>query len=675
MNGVTIAQVVVVSEHRHAALPAELAGSLVLAVADALTTLLLKVELAELLLLEDGTVRVCGGIPTDEKSAEQSLRLLLDRVLLSSCSVTPALLRAARRPCQGKVSFLVRELEVALIPTNRGAARRALARLYREVAQAVGQYPNLQKAVEAIRLTDASVPEAVNPEPSAVTEYSVALSVSPVHVTLLEPEPIDEWIEISPVFPEVAAAKAPIDPIRSTIDVYSQINIPDLVVPTTGKQQKQQDESVWQPVEHTQKLTLTRHSKTPIVDIQVAPIPKRKITPPPAIVSAPALVANVVPPPTVTPPPALASEPEVVELSDDDLREVTAELEVSSLAPTSATLDDNSTSNAVEINTPSEAQTAEPFLLVIPTLGQNTDHDTVFAEIAELGFAELLTTEALIPCVDESEDTVLEVSTFVEEEKTGEPAIVGEIVVSEFDSVSEYDLPDVENLSPSGPIVAAIEPPAPVPPQNLGAHCYAAPARFARTPTNVSDRIAQFSVAQIPSSNELTNGLRNLAGVEHEPMTDPSATPPPTVYATEQVGRELPAPTGVFVRTLIGLGTTGLLVLVAQISTGKIAKVSAAATTTPIAVGRSSCRAILKVEDIPLGATVHVSQSGQRPKSEMLQVNQLPFQIDGLSCGEPAELLVKLSNRGWYRIPIEGSRLSGSENSEPVRIATYLKSQ
>jgi hypothetical protein len=201
LNGVTIAQVVVVSEHRHAALPAELAGSLILAVADALTSLSLKVGPAELVLLEDGTVRVCGGIPTDDMSAEQSLRLLLDRILLSSCSVTPALLRAARRPSQGKVSILVRELEVALIPTNRGAARRALARLCREVSQAILLYPILQQAVEAIRLPDVAgveaqvvesqAAEAESIEPSAVAEYSVAVSVSPVPVAVLESEPVD----------------------------------------------------------------------------------------------------------------------------------------------------------------------------------------------------------------------------------------------------------------------------------------------------------------------------------------------------------------------------------------------------------------------------------------------------------------------------------------------------
>jgi hypothetical protein len=695
LNGVTIEQVVVASEHRYAALPAELAGSLVLAVADAMTSLSLKVGLGELVLLEDGTVRVRGGIPTDEMSAEQSLRLLLDRALLSSSSVTPSLFKAARRPCQGKVTNLVRELEVALIPTNRGAARRALARLCREVSQALRQNPNLQQAVEALLLADTAAvevevvesqaPEAASIEPAAAAEYSVALSLSPVPMTLLEAEPIDEWVEISPVFPDVVPATAQRDRIPQSVGKYASIDIPDLEVPIAGKQYEQPQESVWQPVEHTQKLTPVQYSKTPIVDIKVAPAPPLDIAPP-AITPKPACAAKLAPPPTITPPPALVAEPEVVELSDDDLHEVTAELTVSSAAQSPPRLLDDSSSTADEFTASVEHQTAEPFLLVVPTLEQNTEHDTTVAEVDGPRLSEASAAEAVEPYTDESQDTVLDVATFVDEEKPAvvascvderNPAVVAvddEISLSEFDSVSEYDLPEIGPL-PSEPIVATIaEQPPKAPTQILGPHSYAAPARFSRTPANVRDRIAQFSVAQIPSPNELTHGLRHLAGVEHEPTADPSATPPPTVYAAEEVGCDHPAPKGVLVRTLIGLGTTGLLVVV-TVSTGRIANVSAAATGAPIAASRSSCRAILKIDEIPLGTTLHVSQNGQRPRSEILQVNQLPFQIDGLSCGEPAELLVKLSDHGWYRIPIEGSRLSAFENSEPVRIATYLKSR
>ncbi len=714
MNGVTIAQVIVVSEQRHAALPAELAGSLVLAVADALTTLSLKLGPAELVLLDDGTVRVCGGTPTDEASAEQSLRLLLDRILLSSCSVTPALLRAARRPGQGKVSILVRELEVALIPTNRGAARRALARLYREVSQAIRQYPRLQQAVESFQFPEPVEVDVVESrsidaafvEPAAPVEYSVALSVSPVPVALKEPEAIDEWIEISPEFPDVIAVTLQSDRIPQAINGCVSIDIPDLEIPIGGIQQKPHQESAWQPVEHTQKLVPIHHSKTPIADHKVAQV----------------TALDIAPPPTSTPPTALAAEPEVVELSDDDLHEVTAglaiasakvadtglpqtittphawvagevaaELPAAALVETSTIFADLSALGAAEIMAPpatiapppalaaeSEAleQTAEPFLLVVPTLLQNTDHDTTVAEIVCSESASPKDAATLEPCAGESEDTVLDAVTFVEEEKPAAVAPIDEISWSEFDSESDSDPLAIVNFTPYGPVIARIvEPLMEERPQVLGPHSYAAPARFPPTPTKVSERIAQFSVARNPSPNELTHGLRTLAGVEEESNSDPSATPPPTAYAAEQVVGDHPAPKGVFVRTLIGLGTTGLLIVFAQISAGKFAKDSAVATNVSIEVGRSSCRAILKLDEIPLGTTVHVSQNGQRPRSEMLQVSQVPFRIGGLSCGEPAELLVKLSERGWYRVPIEAKQLSGIENSEPVRIATYLKSR
>ena len=79
-----------------------------LAAADALVSLSLRIGPHELVLLEDGTVRVCGGTPADELSSEQSLRELLDQLLLCSSSVTPSLLRASRRPSRGNVAEFVR---------------------------------------------------------------------------------------------------------------------------------------------------------------------------------------------------------------------------------------------------------------------------------------------------------------------------------------------------------------------------------------------------------------------------------------------------------------------------------------------------------------------------------------------------------------------------------------
>jgi len=357
LNGVTVAQTLVVAERRLAALPAELAGSLVLAAADALVSLSLSIGPQELVLLEDGTIRICGGTATDEFSAEQSVRYILEQLLLGASSVTPALLRAARRPSRGNLAELVRELEVALIPTNRGAARRALARLSREVAQALAQSPELQRAAderasfEHARAESASAPVVAPP---------------PVYT---EPEEEFEIIELemSPSLPVVPVAPAAAPPIEHGVPTPpaaanpTVFEIPDLEIPGTNKAEFEAL-SDWQPVEHTVKLEM----------------PTR-----------PTLAQRVAPTATFHSPMGLAQSAafqfEYVELSDDDVREATAELPAK--APPKRALPPKPPMRVVqqplevagitgraqaldEALIDSEAVTAEPFLLVAPSLGQ-----------------------------------------------------------------------------------------------------------------------------------------------------------------------------------------------------------------------------------------------------------------------------------------------------------------
>src|SRR5690606_9229311 len=65
--------------------------------------------------------------------AEASVRALLTKLLEVSGSGTPALTTAAKRKPGNGLPALVEELEAALIPVNRAAGRRALARLARVV--------------------------------------------------------------------------------------------------------------------------------------------------------------------------------------------------------------------------------------------------------------------------------------------------------------------------------------------------------------------------------------------------------------------------------------------------------------------------------------------------------------------------------------------------------------
>ncbi len=135
---VTLDEVVSAARLRVASLVAELSGYLVLAAADHFIDSPRQVTSAEVLLQEDGSIIVIGGEACDEAHAEGCLRALLAECLAVSRSGAPAIHRAASASTRVGVSRFVIELEAALIPVNRAASRRALARLHREVSRAKG---------------------------------------------------------------------------------------------------------------------------------------------------------------------------------------------------------------------------------------------------------------------------------------------------------------------------------------------------------------------------------------------------------------------------------------------------------------------------------------------------------------------------------------------------------
>ena len=136
---VTLVEVMGAARCRRAALAAEVAGYVVLLAADQISAAPRRVSAADVVITEDGSVRLVGGSAADAQAAESALRELLDELLLVSSSGSAALLRAARRDAAGSAERLIAELEVALIPANRSAARRALARLSRETIRARGR--------------------------------------------------------------------------------------------------------------------------------------------------------------------------------------------------------------------------------------------------------------------------------------------------------------------------------------------------------------------------------------------------------------------------------------------------------------------------------------------------------------------------------------------------------
>lgn len=130
-------EVVAAVEARQAALVGEMAGYLVLGVADHVVSAPRAVSLAQLRLEASGDVRFVSAPAVGDDVAERGLRGLLALLLECSRSPTPGLARAARPRATAGVAGFVRELEAALVPVNRPASRRALSRLHRETLRAL----------------------------------------------------------------------------------------------------------------------------------------------------------------------------------------------------------------------------------------------------------------------------------------------------------------------------------------------------------------------------------------------------------------------------------------------------------------------------------------------------------------------------------------------------------
>jgi len=132
-SSVTLEDVFVVVGMKRVPLAPELAGYLSLEIADGTDAGSGDVDPKTVFISEEGTValvRPKKDVVTGE--AESSIRHLLNRLLDASGSSTPALTAAAKRKPGNGLPALVEELEAALIPVNRAAGRRALARLARE---------------------------------------------------------------------------------------------------------------------------------------------------------------------------------------------------------------------------------------------------------------------------------------------------------------------------------------------------------------------------------------------------------------------------------------------------------------------------------------------------------------------------------------------------------------
>lgn len=206
---VTFDEVLAAARLGRARVAPEMAGYLALGVADALVGHPFLVEPRNFALNDEGAIFI--GAPALTKAAspaelEEAVRKLLGSLLEVSRGGgggLGTLLTVAGRPSEAHVGALVTEIEAALIPVNRAAARRALARLARETAKArdEGQL-HLAGAVthEASREPDEdteplrvpvraeSAPTEASPEPPKVEAEESAPSPEPPRVESQPPK-------------------------------------------------------------------------------------------------------------------------------------------------------------------------------------------------------------------------------------------------------------------------------------------------------------------------------------------------------------------------------------------------------------------------------------------------------------------------------------------------------
>ncbi len=175
---VTLDEVFVVVSAKRVPLAPELAGYLALEIAEGASKQPGEVDPRNVYISEEGSVALVRSREA-KGEAEASIRALLARLLVATGSQTPALGAVARKKATGELGSLVEELEAALIPVNRAAGRRALARMAREVKRVtlrVGRNASVPAASElAPRASERPPPQHVEPArserppPSAAT--------------------------------------------------------------------------------------------------------------------------------------------------------------------------------------------------------------------------------------------------------------------------------------------------------------------------------------------------------------------------------------------------------------------------------------------------------------------------------------------------------------------------
>lgn len=238
---VTLDEVFAAASARAASLVPETSGYLALAIGDATSRLPLLHDDRALMLTTEGGMSASrrGDVVTPEKAA-RAMRDTLARLLAVSSGTMPGLTAAARPRDESArgVDAVIEEIEAALIPVNRAAAQRALARLSRETLRAKEAGKLKPKRVASVRPPPrppvAAAPRVgfSEPEPSQAV-FSEPPPLAPrIEAPLVEARLVvaDAGSAVADAEPAVPDAPS-VAPETLPLAVAATIAVPDLSLP------------------------------------------------------------------------------------------------------------------------------------------------------------------------------------------------------------------------------------------------------------------------------------------------------------------------------------------------------------------------------------------------------------------------------------------------------------
>ncbi|MBX3127222.1 MAG: hypothetical protein KF718_10935 [Polyangiaceae bacterium] len=656
---VTLLEVMSAARGRAACLAAEVAGYLVLGAADHVLGSPRDVSSEQVLLEGDGSVRVHGGHPTDEIGAERGLRRLLAALLLEASGVTNPLLRASRRAATGDVEAFVREVESALIPVNRGAGRRALARLHRDTERAkergllvLESEPAAHASEVHVEVAAALTRAAVPPEPEpavwdddavASIEWSDAPQALAQHESSVECVD-DIVVEFSPSAPSASEWLLDVpdlivddvmeeEPTRSLPDRVAEIGTaPESVVALRGRA------PIQAPAERSSELTPVLGT----LDLGQRVEPMEHTEPIPAAAWLELDVEE--PPPAV----ARARSTEVTApLPAVEVAEAPVVVEAAAEAAPEAPVVEVAAEAAPEAPVVEVAAEAAPEAAVVEVAAEAAPEAPVVVEVAppaaptpEPALAVRAEPAAVLPPVEAIDD-----STLLERAQLEEASRV-------------RSLPE------------------------RSARRYA-PPRYAPRQSSVDSLLESFAVGEIAPPAELCRDLKAIAGVEATALPPPvSELTPPAVAVDDPNSRPeargAPQRPGVLVTALglvVALGVAGSTALpgsVPALGSGASGLRAAASESIQRSARPSSCEAEIIVKDLPPGADVALRAGPERVNVQPTAIVGTRARFEALPCGEGVEVTVqKPGARQWLAIPVTASRLTPPEG-KPGRVRVTL---